>query len=55
MKPSMSKLNSLPPQKAIVIQKKTNTPKPIKKMYDFIDVNLDKQFLNKYFQENKKK
>ena len=47
MKPSMSKLNSLPPQKAIVIQKKSHSPKPTKKMYDYIDVNLDKEFLNK--------
>jgi len=54
MKPSISKLDSLPPQKAIVIQKKSKTPKPIKKRYDFIDINLDKSFLKEYFQESKK-
>ena len=49
-----SKLDSLPPQTAIVI-KKSKSLKPAKKLYDFIDVNLDKTFLNKYFQESKKK
>tara|TARA_Y100001970_G_scaffold292760_1_gene435686 strand:+ start:1609 stop:1776 length:168 start_codon:yes stop_codon:yes gene_type:complete len=55
MKPSMSKLDSLPPQKAIIIQKKSKSPKSTKKLYDFIDINLDKDFLKNYFQESKKK
>ena len=54
MDPSQSKLKSLPPQRAIVI-KKSKTKPTQKKLYDFIDINLDSNFLNKYFQESKKK
>ena len=54
MDPSKSKLDSLPPQRVINI-KKSKSLKPEKKRYDFIDVNLDKTFLNKYFKESKKK
>ena len=54
MESSKSKLHSLPPQRAIVI-KKSKSLKSDKKLYDFIDVNLDKTFLNKYFQESNKK
>lgn len=54
MNPSNSKLNSLPPQQSINI-KKSNSLKQKEKLFDFIDVNLDKKFLNKYFQESKKK
>ena len=54
MDPSKSKLSSLPPQRAIVI-KKSKSLKPQKKLYDYIDINLDKSFLTKYFQESKKK
>ena len=54
MESSKSNLNSLPPQRAIII-KKSKSLKPEKKLYDFIDVNLDKSFLNKYFKESKKK
>jgi hypothetical protein len=55
MNPSMSKLDYLPPQKVIVIQKKSKSPKSTKKLYDFIDINLDKDFLKKYFKEGNKK
>jgi hypothetical protein len=54
MESSKSNLNSLPTQKVINI-KKSKSLKINKKLYDFIDVNLDKTFLNKYFQESKKK
>lgn len=54
MDPSKSKLSSLPPQRAIVI-KKSKSLKPEKKFYDYIDVNLDKSFITKYFQGSNKK
>tara|TARA_X000000368_G_C22674402_1_gene555416 strand:- start:321 stop:485 length:165 start_codon:yes stop_codon:yes gene_type:complete len=54
MESSKSNLNSLPPQRVINI-KKSKSLKTEKKLYDFIDVNLDKSFINKYFQESKKK
>tara|TARA_B100000242_G_C42839554_1_gene389903 strand:+ start:480 stop:644 length:165 start_codon:yes stop_codon:yes gene_type:complete len=54
MDPSKSKLGSLPPQRAIVI-KKSKSLKPEKKLYDYIDVNLDKSFVTKYFQASNKK
>lgn len=55
MNPNMSKLDSLPPQKTIIIEKKSKVQKSTKKLYDFIDINLDKNFLKKYFQESKNK
>tara|TARA_B100000795_G_scaffold254823_2_gene226009 strand:+ start:1209 stop:1361 length:153 start_codon:yes stop_codon:yes gene_type:complete len=45
----------LPPQTHIKINKSIKKDKEIQKSYEYIDINLDKEFLNKYFQNIKKK
>ena len=46
-------LSNLPSQTLIKIKKSNNVKQPLK-VSNFIDNNLDKAFLNNYFQESKK-
>jgi len=55
MNKSKTPIEELPKQSIIKINKSQNIPKKEKKYYEFIDVNLDKSFLNSYFQNLKKK
>ena len=48
-------LASLPNQMFINIDKSKKKDTKEKKLYDFIDINLDKTFLNNYFKINNKK
>jgi hypothetical protein len=51
----MNNNHNLSPQIHIKINKKEKQEKQTKKTYEYIDINLDKAFLNKYFQDIKKK
>ena len=48
-------IDSLPKQMFIKMEKSKKKEKKEKKLYDFIDINLDKTFLNNYFKINNKK
>ena len=51
-----SKIKELSAQKIFKVEiTKKNVTLEEKKIYNYIDINLDKAFLNKYFQEYKKK
>jgi|TARA_B110000967_G_C18590493_1_gene414201 hypothetical protein len=45
----------LPPQTHVKINNSLKKDKEIQKSYEYIDINLDKNFLDKYFQNIKKK
>jgi len=46
---------SLPKQMFINIEKSKKKNTKERKLYDFIDINLDKSFINNYFKINNKK
>jgi hypothetical protein len=56
MDSSKIKTEKLPSQVFLKIDKREkNKDSTAKKLFDYMDVNLDKTFLNTYFQEVKKK
>ena len=56
MEKSKTKVEDLPPQKFLRIKKSEKSKaERKKKLYNFMDINLNKSFLNNYFQQHKKK
>ena len=55
MEKSKTPIHTLPNQMFIKINKSKKKEEKSKKLYDFIDINLDNAFLNNYFKSNKKK